>query len=128
LKVALSVERTTPAAAVAVYYHVGFRSEPSFSVSGMRARRAARGAELHGRDVRAAESSRSGIVNQLAFLDLQGSSEDYLRNYVQRVNALRPGDIQRMAKKHLRDQQMAIVVVGDREAILEQIEPFGTIR
>jgi zinc protease len=70
-------------------------------------------------------SSRSGIINQLAFLDLHGLSEDYLRNYVQRVNALTPGDIQRVAKKYLRDQEMTIVIVGDRKAILEQVKPFG---
>ena len=69
-------------------------------------------------------SSRAGIINQLAFLDLHGLREDYLRNYVQRVNAMTPGDIQRMAKKYLRDQQMTIVVVGDRKAILEQIAPI----
>jgi predicted Zn-dependent peptidase len=72
-------------------------------------------------------SSRAGIINQLAFLELHGLSEDYLRHFVQRVSALTPGDIQRMAKKYLRDQDMTIVVVGDRKAIREQIEPFGRV-
>jgi zinc protease len=72
-------------------------------------------------------SSRAGIAGQLAFLDLYGLGEDYLRSYVQRVNALAPRDIQQMAQKYLRDEEMTIVVVGDRKAILEQVKPFGPV-
>jgi predicted Zn-dependent peptidase len=73
-------------------------------------------------------STRGGIINQLSFLDLHGLGEDYLRQYVQRVNALTPADIQMMARKYLRDADMTIVVVGDRTAILDQVRPFGEIR
>lgn len=72
-------------------------------------------------------SSRAGIVNQLAFLDLHGLHEDYLRNYLQRVRALTPRDIQRMAQEYLRDEQMTIVIVGDAGKVLEQVRPFGPI-
>jgi predicted Zn-dependent peptidase len=72
-------------------------------------------------------SSRAGIVGQLAFLDLHGLPEDYLRRYVQRINALTPKDIQRMAREYLRDERMTIVIVGDRAAILEQVKPYGQI-
>ena len=73
-------------------------------------------------------STRAGIINQLAFLDLHGLREDYLRNYVERVNALTPSDLQAMARKYLRDEEMTIVVVGDRAAILDQIKPYGRIK
>jgi predicted Zn-dependent peptidase len=33
--------------------------------------------------------------------------------------------IQQMAKKYLRDQEMTLVIVGDRAVIQEQIRPFG---
>jgi predicted Zn-dependent peptidase len=72
-------------------------------------------------------SSRPGIAGQLTFLDLYGLGEDYLRTYVQRVNALTPRDIHQMAQKYLRDEEMTIVVVGDRKAILDQVKPFGPI-
>lgn len=72
-------------------------------------------------------SSRGGIINQLAFLNLHGLSEDYLRTYVQRVNALTPADIQRMASQYVDAANMTIVVVGDRAAILDQISPYGRI-
>ena len=72
-------------------------------------------------------SSRAGIVGQLAFLHLHDLPEDYLRRYVQRVNALTPTDIQRMARMYLRDERMTIVIVGDRAAILEQVKPYGRI-
>lgn len=72
-------------------------------------------------------SSRPGIAGQLGFLDLYGLGEDYLRSYVQRVNTLTPRDIQRVAQKYLRDEEMTIVIVGDRKVILEQVKPFGPI-
>jgi predicted Zn-dependent peptidase len=72
-------------------------------------------------------SSRAGIINQLAFIDLHGLGEDYLRHYVQRVLALTPSDIQRMAKQYLKDDEMSIVIVGDRAVILEQVRGFGPL-
>ena len=72
-------------------------------------------------------SSRPGIANQLAFLDLYGLSEDYLRNYVQRVYALTPADIQRMAQTYIDPAKLTIVVVGDRSQVAEQLRPYGEI-
>lgn len=69
-------------------------------------------------------SSRAGIAGQLAFLDLYGLSEDYLRNYVQRVYALTPADVQRMAQTYVDPAKLAIVVVGD-PAVQEQIRALG---
>jgi len=69
-------------------------------------------------------SSRAGIAAQLAFLDLYGLPEDYLRNYVQRVYALTPADVQRMAQTYIDPAKLAIVVVGD-PAVQEQIRALG---
>jgi len=72
-------------------------------------------------------SSRAGIANQLATLDLYGLSEDYLRTYVQRVYALTPADIQRMAKTYIDPARLAIVVVGDPAVVRDQIKTYGQI-
>ena len=69
-------------------------------------------------------SSRLGIALQLAFLDLYGLSEDYVRNYVQRVYALTPADVQRMARTYIDPAKLAIVVVGDRAKVAEQLKPY----
>ena len=72
-------------------------------------------------------STRAGIAGQLAFLDLYGLSEDYLRGYVQQVYALTPADIQRMAQTYIDPSKLAIVVVGDRAQVAEQLKPYGEI-
>jgi len=72
-------------------------------------------------------SARSGIAGQLAFLDLYGLNEDYLRNYVQRVYALNPADIQRMAQTYIDPAKMAIVVVGDRAQVMDQISTYAEV-
>lgn len=72
-------------------------------------------------------SSREGIAAQLAFLDLYGLPEDFLRNYVQRVHALTPSDIQRLAQEYIDPSKLAIVVVGDKSQILEQLKGYGTV-
>jgi predicted Zn-dependent peptidase len=73
-------------------------------------------------------SSRAGIAQQLGFLDLYNLSEDYLRNYVQNVYALTPADIQRLARTYVDPSKLAIVVVGDRAQVLEQLKPYGKVK
>ncbi|MGA7616815.1 MAG: pitrilysin family protein [Thermoanaerobaculia bacterium] len=72
-------------------------------------------------------SSRAGIVNQLNVLDLYGLPENFLRNYVQNVYAVTPSQVQQVAKKYLDSAKMTIVVAGEKDVILEQLEPFGTV-
>ena len=69
-------------------------------------------------------SSRGGVINQLSFVDLHGLGDDYLRNYVQKINAVTPAQVQEMAKKYLKADQMTVVVVGDRQKIADQIAPY----
>jgi zinc protease len=72
-------------------------------------------------------SSREGLIGQLAFLRLHGLADSYLTNYVDNVYAVTPQDVQRIAKQYLRDPTMTIVVVGDREQIRKQLTPFGEV-
>ena len=72
-------------------------------------------------------SSRSGIINVLELIDLHGLPADYLKTYVQRIYAVTPQDVQKLAEKYIQDDKATIVVVGDKKVIEEQIKPYGTI-
>ena len=69
-------------------------------------------------------SSRGALIGQLRYVDLQGLGEDYLKTYVQKVNAVTPADIQKETAQYLKPDQMTIVVVGDKSKISEQLAPF----
>jgi predicted Zn-dependent peptidase len=72
-------------------------------------------------------SSRAGIIGQLASLDLHKLPETYLTNYVQNVLAVTPQDVQRMAREYLRSERMAIVVVGDKAQVAGQLTDYGEV-
>lgn len=69
-------------------------------------------------------STPSGIINVLNFLDLQGLPDNYLTDYVSTVYALAPDDISDMARTYLRKDDMTLVVVGDRGRIAESLAPY----
>ena len=72
-------------------------------------------------------SSRQGIIGQLAFIDLHKLPETFLTNYVQNVFAVKAQDVQRIAEDYLTPDKMTIVVVGDKSKIAQQLAPFGEI-
>jgi predicted Zn-dependent peptidase len=72
-------------------------------------------------------SSRNGITNQLATLDLHGLDADFLSTYVSKINAVTPEEIQKMATTYLRDEEMTIAIAGDRGQIAASLTPFGKI-
>jgi predicted Zn-dependent peptidase len=72
-------------------------------------------------------SSRGALIGQLRYVDLQGLGDDYLKTYVQKVNAVTPADVQKMAVEYIKPEQMTIVVVGDKAKITEQLAPFATV-
>ncbi|HEX6048991.1 MAG TPA: pitrilysin family protein [Gemmatimonadaceae bacterium] len=69
-------------------------------------------------------ASRGGVVSQLQFVDLHGLPNTYLTEYVKRVMAVSPAEVQRMVRTHLRPENMAIVVVGDKKTVEEQVKPY----
>ncbi|MGE0452063.1 MAG: M16 family metallopeptidase [Vicinamibacteria bacterium] len=73
-------------------------------------------------------STRQGIIGQLASLELQGLSDDYLKTWVQKVNAVTSAQVSETARKHLKTDAFTIVVVGDRKAIEDQLKDYGPIR
>ena len=69
-------------------------------------------------------SSPRGILGQFAFMDTQGLPENYLNTYVEKVNAVTRADVQRLAETYLDPGKMAIVVVGDKAAVEESLQPY----
>lgn len=72
-------------------------------------------------------SSRQGVIGQLAFADLHGLPENYLTTYVQKVLAVTPQEVQRIASTYINPDKITIVVVGDKSKVAEQLAPFGQI-
>ena len=72
-------------------------------------------------------SSRQGVINQLAFVDLHGLDDSYLTTYVQKILATTPKDIQRIAQTYLLGDKMTLVVVGDKSKVAEQLTPYGQV-
>ncbi len=70
-------------------------------------------------------SSRQGIVNQLSFVDLHGLGEGYLRTLVQRIQAVKPVEVQRLTREYLDPNKMVLVVVGDKAKIATDLEPYS---
>ncbi len=70
-------------------------------------------------------SSRQALIGQLRYVDFQGLGDDYLKTFVQKVNAVTPADVQRMTAQYIKPEQMTIVVVGDKANITEQLAPFA---
>jgi predicted Zn-dependent peptidase len=71
-------------------------------------------------------SSRGGIVGQLAYMRLHGLPDDYLETYVDRIYAVTPEEVQRIVQEYIRPDDMLLVVTGDRAQVEEQLVEFGT--
>ena len=68
--------------------------------------------------------SPDGVIAQLHFVDSQGLDRSYLSIYVQKVVAVTPRDIQRVAESYIVPSKMTLVVVGDKSKIAEQVKPY----
>ena len=73
-------------------------------------------------------STRAGIVTQLRFVDLYGLPADWLRTFVQRVEAVTPADVTRITRKYLDPSRMTLVVVGDRKLVEDSLKQFGPVK
>ena len=72
-------------------------------------------------------SSRNGITNQLAILDLHGLDADFLSTYVSKINAVTPEDVKKIAGTYLKDEEMTIAIAGDRSQIAASLAAYGKI-
>ena len=72
-------------------------------------------------------SDRAGIIGQLEFINFHGLPGDYLNTYVRNVRAVTPAVVQQMTRKYIDDTKTAIIAVGDKKVIEEQLKPYGPI-
>ncbi len=72
-------------------------------------------------------STREGIIKQLAFLDFHGLPDTFLTNYVNSVHAVTPEMVKKIMVKYIRPEEITIVVTGDKRIIESQLKGFGTI-
>jgi predicted Zn-dependent peptidase len=59
----------------------------------------------------------SSMANSLAQMFVYNLPADYYATYTQRIRAVTPADVQRVAEKYIQPDKFAIVVVGDRKVI-----------
>ncbi len=64
-------------------------------------------------------ASNDGVLNQLRYVDKHGLTDEYLRTYVDRVQAVKRTDIQRLAETYPNPAKMAVRVAGDKRKIQE---------
>ncbi len=69
--------------------------------------------------------TQEGLTNLIVNQQLYGLPDDYLQTYREKVDAVTAEDVLRVAKKHIRPDEMAIVIVGDAEEVLEQVRSYA---
>ena len=65
------------------------------------------------------------VVSQQMRLDFFGYPDDYLQGYRARIAAVTAADVQRVAKRYLHPERQQIVLVGDAEVFVEDLQSFG---
>ena len=73
------------------------------------------------------QSTAQGMLESLRWMDLYGVDPAYLGTLVQKVLAVSPENIHSIAARYLTASRMTIVVVGDRKALVSQLEGIGQI-
>ena len=69
--------------------------------------------------------TQEGLTNLLVSQQLYDLPADYLQTYRDKVNAVTLEDIERVAKKYISSDKIAIVIVGDAGEILPQIKSYA---
>jgi zinc protease len=71
--------------------------------------------------------TQEGLTNLIVNQHLYNLPDDYLQTYREHVNAVTASEVQRVAGKHVRPDEMAIVIVGDAEEVLPQVKEFAPL-
>lgn len=69
--------------------------------------------------------TQEGLIDQLVQIKMYGLPADYLQTYRERVSSVTAEDIQRVANKYIMPERVAIIIVGDAAAIMDQVEPYS---
>jgi len=68
-----------------------------------------------------------GVLSRWMEQRQEGLPEDYWDTYTQKVNAVTPDDVQRVAKKYVPLGNVQIIAVGDASKIADLLKKFGTV-
>ena len=69
--------------------------------------------------------TQEGLIEQEVQIKMLGLPDDYLQTYRQQVQDVKIDQIQRVANEYVRPEEAAIIVVGDGDEIMRQVEPFA---
>lgn len=69
--------------------------------------------------------TQEGLTNLIVSQEIYNLPVDYLQTYRNEVNGITREDVQRVAKKYVTPENMAIVIVGDAEEILPQTKMYA---
>ena len=69
--------------------------------------------------------TQEGLIDQLVQIKMHGLPDDYLQTYRERVSAVSIEEARRVANTHIQPDRMAIIIVGDADALGEQIAAFA---
>ncbi len=68
--------------------------------------------------------TQEGLTNLIVNQHLYGLPEDYLQSYRANIDAITANEVMRVAKKYVRPDEIAMVIVGDAEEILPQAKTY----
>lgn len=87
-------------------------------------------AKYNGRFILALESPQT-IANYALNIETEDLDEDFYKDYLKKINAVTPADIQRVANKYLKADNTRVVVVGKGSEVLESLktvkDPSGKV-
>ncbi|MFK8030709.1 MAG: M16 family metallopeptidase [Gammaproteobacteria bacterium] len=63
-----------------------------------------------------------GLLARISQMALHGLPNNHLDTYLSKINAITPEQYREMAKKHLLTDQMTIVIVGDLDKVIPQLD------
>jgi zinc protease len=69
--------------------------------------------------------TQEGLTGLIVTQHLYGLPDDYLQTYREKVNAITVDDVERVAKKYISPNEMAVVIVGDAEEMLPQVRDYA---
>jgi zinc protease len=70
--------------------------------------------------------TQEGLTNLIVSQKLYDLPADYLQTYRENISRVTIEDIDRVAKKYITPDKIAVVIVGDAEEILPQVQPYST--
>ena len=69
--------------------------------------------------------TQEGLTNLLVSQQLYDLPADYLQTYRDKINAVTLDDVERVAKKYISPDKIAIVIVGDADEIIKQSKQYA---